>query len=117
MTPSTLRHDAAAPSSAADFTAPHFSASHAGSDPAVESWSDAQQLFHESEVDLKRRVRNFLSARSEPSLRRLDVEVEGHRVVLSGRVRTFYEKQLAISCCQRVAGVLQVTDAIEVQAS
>jgi hypothetical protein len=68
----------------------------------------------EENRELERRVRNFLDQRSIPSLRRLTVEAAGNSVVLRGTVRTYYEKQLAINCCQRVAGVLDVVDAIEV---
>ena len=64
--------------------------------------------------DLALRVRNFLDGRNIPGLRRLGVTVAAGQVTLYGRVRTFYEKQLAIHCCQRVAGVVHVIDAIEV---
>jgi osmotically-inducible protein OsmY len=66
------------------------------------------------EDDLELRVRNFLDGRNIPGLRRLGVAVKAGQVTLHGRVRTFYEKQLALHCCQRVAGVIQVVDAIEV---
>jgi hypothetical protein len=69
---------------------------------------------HDDELDLVRRVRNFLDQRSVPSLRRLAVEAAGTSIVLRGTVRSYYEKQLALNCCQRVAGVLDVVDAIEV---
>jgi BON domain-containing protein len=69
----------------------------------------------DGEDDLARRVKSFLAGRNVPGLRRLLVEVEGNSVILHGRVRTYYEKQLAITCCQRVAGVLNVIDEIEVQ--
>jgi osmotically-inducible protein OsmY len=68
----------------------------------------------QSEIDLELRVRNFLDGRNIPGLRRLGVEASAGQVTLRGRVRTFYEKQLAIHCCQRVAGVTHVVDAIEV---
>ncbi len=66
------------------------------------------------EDDLAMRVRNFLDGRNIPGLRRLGVTVSAGQVTLFGRVRTFYEKQLALHCCQRVAGVIHVIDAIEV---
>jgi osmotically-inducible protein OsmY len=66
------------------------------------------------EGDLEQRVRNFLEGRNIPGLRRLGVKAAAGQVTLFGRVRTFYEKQLALHCCQRVAGVIQVVDAIEV---
>lgn len=69
----------------------------------------------EDPPDLQRRVKSFLESRSVPGLRRLTVEARGNVVVLRGTVRTYYEKQLAVHCCQHVAGVMAVTDQIEVQ--
>jgi len=66
------------------------------------------------ERDLELRIRNFLDGRNIPGLRRIGVVVVGGQVTVQGRVRTFYEKQLALHCCQRVAGVIHVVDAIEV---
>lgn len=64
--------------------------------------------------DLETRIRTFLATRSMPGLRSLDVSVDGGRVVIAGRVQTFYEKQVATSCCQRVAGVLEVLNEVDV---
>lgn len=66
------------------------------------------------DMELQRRVKLFLAGRSMPGLRRLDVKVDGGVVVISGAVRTFYEKQLANHCCRRVAGVNRVIDAVNV---
>ena len=63
-------------------------------------------------TELKRRILNFLASRNRPALRQLDVKVDGGVVLLSGRVRSFYDKQLASHCCSRVAGVLRVIDGI-----
>ena len=62
--------------------------------------------------DLKRRILNFLASRNRPALRQIGVQVEGGVVLLSGRVRSYYDKQLASHCCSRVAGVIQVVDGI-----
>lgn len=75
---------------------------------AAETCADREPL------DLKRRVENFLAGRNLPGLRHLDVEVTGGVVTLKGRVRSFYEKQLANHCCRRVAGVHEVVDGIDV---
>jgi osmotically-inducible protein OsmY len=72
------------------------------------------QSTTDDDVELQRRVKNFLVQRSIPSLRRLTIEVDGTSVIIRGHVRTYYEKQLAVHCCQRVAGVINVVDAIEV---
>lgn len=67
-----------------------------------------------AENKLEQRVTTYLWSRSRPSLRRLDVSADQGTVTLSGRVTSFYEKQLAINSCQRVAGVRQLVDQVEV---
>jgi osmotically-inducible protein OsmY len=64
--------------------------------------------------DLERRVVSYLAARYLPSLRQLQVSVEEGTVTLRGSVRSFYEKQIAIHSCQRVAGVRKLVDAVDV---
>ena len=66
-------------------------------------------------AELQARVVNFLVGRNLPGLRQVQVEVVGHAVTLRGRVRSFYEKQLAGHCCRRVAGVLEVIDDLQVE--
>ena len=63
--------------------------------------------------ELSQRVRLFLNGSNVPGLRHVGVEVEGNTVTLRGAVRTFYEKQLAVRLCRRVAGVIQVIDLVE----
>jgi osmotically-inducible protein OsmY len=65
--------------------------------------------------DLEQRVANYLFNRRKPTSRRIDVKVVGGTVTLCGRVRSFYERQLCIHCCQRVAGVRGLVDRIEVE--
>lgn len=64
--------------------------------------------------ELERRIRNFLEGLNLPALRDLEVGVRHGTVVITGRVCTFYQKQLATSCCQRVAGVLCVRNEVGV---
>jgi osmotically-inducible protein OsmY len=64
--------------------------------------------------DLQRRVISFLAGRYLPSLRSLQVDVQEGTVTLRGRVASFYEKQVAIHSCQRVAGVHKLIDAVDV---
>ena len=75
------------------------------------------QLVHglpaEADRDLERRVVNFLSERQIPALHRVAVEVREGRVTLRGRVASFYEKQMVLSC-QRVDGVISVDDQVAV---
>jgi osmotically-inducible protein OsmY len=67
-----------------------------------------------TDCDLERRVRIFLGERHLPVLRRLEISVHNGTVVLSGRVRTFYERQVAVHSCRRVAGVREVVDRLRV---
>jgi osmotically-inducible protein OsmY len=64
--------------------------------------------------ELEKRVANYLHGRHVPSLRKLGVQSENGAVTLSGRVHSFHEKQIAIHCCRRVAGVVQLIDDVDV---
>ena len=81
-----------------------------GSDRAL----DGRWRSKDHEEDLRRRVVLFLASCNVPGLRHLTVKVDGDTVLLSGRVKTFYEKQLATECSRRVAGVIHVVDLVEV---
>lgn len=70
--------------------------------------------FSLSDEDLQRRVLSYLAARYLPSLRELSVSVHEGTVTLRGHVKSFYEKQIAIHSCQRVAGVRHLIDAVDV---
>ena len=65
--------------------------------------------------DLRRRVQLFLHNSNLPALRHINIDVDGGCVVLSGQVQTYYERQLAHEFSRRVAGVLQVSDQLEVR--
>ncbi len=65
-----------------------------------------------SDRELERQVRAYLASWSVPTLQKIQVVVCGNRVVLRGRVHRFYEKQLCISSCLRVAGEHIVDDQI-----
>ena len=63
---------------------------------------------------LERRVVTFLQAKHVPGLRQLEVKAASGIVTVSGRVQTFYEKQLCNQCCRRVAGVRELINAVDV---
>ena len=67
------------------------------------------------DAELERRIVNFLFQRYRPALRHVSVDVARGCVALRGSVNSFYEKQLCLNCCQRVAGVVQIDDRITVQ--
>lgn len=64
--------------------------------------------------ELQRRIVSFLFERGLTGLQHLETEVHGGVATVKGRVRTYYEKQLATCCCQRVAGVLRVINDVRV---
>jgi hypothetical protein len=64
--------------------------------------------------ELARRVRLSVDHLGRPGLRLIDIEVNGNTVVLSGRVGTFHQKQLASAFAGRVAGVSKVFNQLEV---
>ena len=69
----------------------------------------------DQDLDLARRVENFLHSKQVRSLRSVLVEADHGRVVLRGKVGSFYEKQLCLSCTRRVAGVIDLVDEILVR--
>jgi osmotically-inducible protein OsmY len=70
---------------------------------------------HSPDIELERRVHNFLAGRFLPALKRLAIEADGGVVTVRGQVSSFYEKQVALHCCQRVAGVRELIDAVDVE--
>jgi len=64
--------------------------------------------------NLARRVRLSIDHGRQPGLRLIDIEVIESTVVLSGRVATFHQKQLATALASRVAGVVEVMNQLEV---
>ena len=68
----------------------------------------------EADRDLERRVTRFLQDKQVPGLRNLEVKAQAGSVTLRGSVQSFYEKQLSHSLCRRVAGVIRLIDAVNV---
>lgn len=68
----------------------------------------------DADYELESRLQSELSKNQRPSFKRLHVDVVAGIVTLSGCVRSFYERQLAVQCCRRVPGVAQMIDAVEV---
>jgi osmotically-inducible protein OsmY len=64
--------------------------------------------------ELRSRVLSYLFGQHISDLRHLEVETQRGVVTLRGHVHTFHQKQLCLNCCQRVAGVLEIDDRIEV---
>jgi osmotically-inducible protein OsmY len=64
---------------------------------------------------LAKRVGLFLASRRVAGLWPMDIDVSEGVVTVEGVVRSYYERQLAVACIQRVAGVLQVVDLLRVR--
>jgi osmotically-inducible protein OsmY len=75
---------------------------------------DQLSAARHDDLELARRVENFLHSKQMRSLRSVAVEADGGRVRLRGDVGSFYEKQLCLSCTRRVAGVIDLVDEIRV---
>ena len=71
-------------------------------------------MTEEADRDLERRVVSLLLGRQLPALRRVAVQAREGCVTLRGRVASFYEKQMALSCCRSVDGVVSVDDQVAV---
>ena len=65
-------------------------------------------------TELAKRVKTFLLALHYPSLRQLEVEMDHDVLVVRGHVGSFHERQLAVACCKRVAGVRRIEDQLQV---
>lgn len=70
-----------------------------------------------ADADLLQRLEIHLRNQGRYNLTRLQVAVADGVVVLRGRVSSFHERQLAVTHCQRVAGVLKLVDEIEVDSA
>lgn len=67
-----------------------------------------------TDSDLQTRITSHLATRGYPSFRDLTVRVSKGVVTVDGRLPSYYVRQIAIETCRRVAGVMQVIDAIQV---
>ena len=65
-------------------------------------------------LDLKNRVFLKLKNQNFPVFKKLSINVNLDRVIISGTVRSFYERQIAINTVRQVAGVINLTDKITV---
>ena len=64
--------------------------------------------------ELQSRVRRFIVSRDASAFREIDVHVDEGEVTLRGPVASYYQKQVVLNTCRRVAGVLCVVDEVQV---
>jgi len=55
-----------------------------------------------------------LNSQDFPVFKKLSINANLDRVIISGTVRSFYERQIAINTVRQVAGVVNLTDKITV---
>jgi len=63
---------------------------------------------------IRERVRSILDQENIPSLRQLEIEVDRRALVISGKVPTFYAKQLVRKRCRELSGEMPVTMNVDV---
>ena len=69
----------------------------------------------DGDEELRQRVCRYLAHSGHAPVRSINVCASGGTVTLRGMAPTYYVRQLAISCAQRVAGVRNVVDEIEME--
>lgn len=79
-----------------------------GNAPVIEVTPDEQ---------LRHRIQLFLQTLRLAILRRVQIDVQSGVVTIEGIARSYYERQMALACVRRVAGVRQVVDRIVVHES
>jgi osmotically-inducible protein OsmY len=73
-----------------------------------------QGLPRFDDLKLKQRVAEALRATGYRSMRNIDVAVSGGMVILQGRVRSFYLKQVAQAAAHSVRGVCELCNELDV---
>ena len=76
--------------------------------------TSCEYLGSHQDADLERRIANYLLGHKIPALKEIEVHSDRGEVTLRGHVASFYQRQLCISCCRHVAGVIDVIDKIQV---
>ena len=64
------------------------------------------------DVDLERRIANFLYQQRVPRHARIRTDAQAGTVVVSGKCSSRHAKWLCVECCRRVAGVVNLVDRV-----
>ena len=59
---------------------------------------------------LKSKINELLCGQHYPSFKTLNVEVDHGLVTISGTLKSYYQRQVALSTCQKLADVITVID-------
>jgi hypothetical protein len=69
------------------------------------------------DLDLERRLTNYLLLREVPACDSVQLVVHGGVVVLNGVLPSEYDKWICVECCRRVAGVIRIMDRLQVRSA
>ncbi|MEM8733059.1 MAG: BON domain-containing protein [Planctomycetota bacterium] len=72
-------------------------------------------MIDSGQRDVTGRLRILLSESPIAEIRRVKVEQQGDRVLLQGRVRSFYAKQMAQETVREAAGKLHIVNTVSVE--
>lgn len=86
--------------------------SHVAGVTAIENLIELQPKLVPEDVQMQ--ISAALQRNAELEADHIDVEVDGHKVILTGRVKAFYERELAQLAAWRAEGVTEVVDRIKV---
>jgi osmotically-inducible protein OsmY len=75
---------------------------------------DIQSQPQPCDFDLTSRIANHLASQHFANLRRLKVSADKGVVTIRGQVPSFHQRQLCISACRQIEGVVQIDDRIVV---
>ncbi|MCE9604409.1 MAG: BON domain-containing protein [Planctomycetia bacterium] len=94
---------------------PFFEVPPAAALPPIEVASDSEDATpNASDRAIALRVAHALAELHVPILRTLEIAVRAGNVTLRGRVRSYYERQLAHANAKRVPGVVKVIEEITI---
>jgi len=89
----------------------------AGETMAVLNELKAIQNYGCQDLRLRQQVAQLFANHKFPALRSLEIMVDQGCLTLTGLVRSFHEKQMALCLCRRVDGISECVDQIEVHES
>ena len=69
----------------------------------------------DEDASLRALVEDKIAALRRQSLREVHVDADHGAVTLSGRVGSYYERQLILAACDEVSGVVDIVDQVVVQ--
>lgn len=69
---------------------------------------------NDSDRLLKNEISRLLAMQHFPSFKNLEVEVDHGLITISGKLHSYYHRQVALSTCQQMGDLITVIDMISV---